>query len=137
MKRQQTNRRSGSLMWAAVLAVIFCMAIGGTVWMHEHGAAGKTARIYQKGVLMYEIDLSAVADPYTFTVTSELGSNTISVRSGAISVSDADCSDHTCVKQGWLETSAVPIVCLPHELVIQLEKETDTAAENELDAIAG
>ena len=41
---------------------------------------------------------------------------------GRIAVVAADCPDRICVREGWLSDSASPIVCLPHRLVIRIEK---------------
>lgn len=135
MKRIKT-KTAGSGIWIAALSVIFAMAIGSILMMKNVGKQATVARIYRSGELISEIDLSAVINPYNFTITSDKGMNTISVRRGGISVSDADCSDHTCVRQGWLETGVTPIVCLPHELVIQLEK-GEAATDAAFDAVAG
>ena len=45
------------------------------------------------------------------------GYNTITVRDGKIAVTEADCPDQYCVRQGFCN-SGVQIVCLPHGLVI-------------------
>ena len=42
------------------------------------------------------------------------------VEPGAISVTEADCPDGICVRQGKLTTAGVPIVCMPHRLVIEI-----------------
>ena len=39
---------------------------------------------------------------------------------GRIRVSQADCPDQVCVDQGWIADGTVPIVCLPHKLVIEI-----------------
>jgi len=61
----------------------------------------------------------------TFRIESNDGDwNEIKIENGKISISDADCPDHTCVKTGVLRTETMPIVCLPHKLVIRYaEKE--------------
>ena len=79
------------------------------------------AYIYSKGALIETIDLDAVTIPYEFTVETDLGNNTIYVEHGGIQVVSADCPDQICVHQGIIHDSAVPIVCLPHQLVIQIE----------------
>ncbi len=43
--------------------------------------------------------------------------NVIEVRGGLVSVSEADCSDHTCIS--FAATDWRTIICLPHELRIQ------------------
>ena len=51
----------------------------------------------------------------------EGGYNLIEVERGRIRVAEADCPDQVCVRQGWISNSVVPIACLPHKLVVQLE----------------
>ena len=46
-------------------------------------------------------------------------------------VSEAECPDKTCVRTGWLSSSAMPIVCLPNHLIIEFEDEN-----SEIDALA-
>ena len=41
--------------------------------------------------------------------------------SGAISVTAADCPDRVCLSQGRISQSGMPIACVPHRLVIQIE----------------
>ena len=60
------------------------------------------------------------------------GSNTVSVRPGAVCVSHASCPDQVCVRQGWVSYSVFPIVCLPNQLVIQIK-----GGESDLDAATG
>ena len=83
------------------------------------------ARIYRDGTLYQTIDLTTVTEPYTIAVPApEGGFNTIEVRPGAIGICDADCPDKLCVKMGYADSSLLPIICLPHSLVIEVvEKE--------------
>lgn len=78
------------------------------------------ARIVRDGVLLEEIDLSQVDEPRSFTLEDGSGSNTVTVEQGRIRISQADCPDQICVDQGWISDSTVPIVCLPHKLIIQI-----------------
>ena len=76
------------------------------------------------GVVLQRIELDRVTEAYTFSVDCpEGGTNVVEVRPGGIRVREADCPDRVCVGQGWLTDSAIPIVCLPHRLVIQLAGE--------------
>ena len=67
-----------------------------------------------------EIDLDRVAEPRSFTLEDGSGTNTVQVERGRIRVSAADCPDQVCVKQGWISGGAVPIICLPHRLTIEI-----------------
>ena len=82
---------------------------------------GAVAEIVQDGVVIREIDLLRVTEAYSFTVDWEGGSNTVLVQPGRICVSEADCPDQVCVRQGWLSDQATPVVCLPHRLMLRLK----------------
>ena len=88
--------------------------------LQRGGAPSPTARITRDGVLLEEIALDQVGQPYTLTLEDGSGSNTVQVEKGRIRVSEADCPDQICVNQGWISGGAVPIVCLPHRLMIEI-----------------
>ena len=96
--------------------------------MPRHGTV--IAKIYQSGECIYSIDLSAVTAEYTIQIGGEI-TNTVTVGSGRICISDATCPDHVCVRQGWITNEIVPIVCLPNKVIIQIEG----ASITDIDAI--
>lgn len=106
--------------WVILLAAVFCAAAAGSYFVLR-GGSGTTARIYSGGELIETVELSLVTEDYSFTVTGPNGGkNTVSVEPGRICVSEADCPDHVCVHQGWIENGVVPVVCLPNGLVIEI-----------------
>ena len=111
-----------------ILAVCFSVAAiaaaAGIVYMNTAKEDKKFACIYEGGELLHKINLSKVSSPYTITV----GGNVILVEKGKISMAEADCPDEICIKQGAIEDSARPIVCLPNNIVIKL-----TNDENDID----
>ena len=96
------------------------------------GTASHVARITRDGVLLEEIDLNQVEKPYSLTLEDGSGSNTVLVEPGRVRISEADCPDQVCVNQGWISDGAVPIVCLPHRLIVEI-----VWAVGELDGGAG
>lgn len=108
------------------LGILGCMLL-------LHAPEGATAVITQDGRELYRIDLSAVDVPYTILLTGENGAeNVILVEPGAISMQSASCPDGLCMQRGALTGSGLPIVCLPHHIVIQIEEEHH--GESEIDA---
>lgn len=67
----------------------------------------------------------------TVRIPSANGFNVIAVTKSGVFVSEADCPDQICVRQGEISQSGESIVCLPHRLVIRLEGE----GTGELDAM--
>ena len=116
--------------WIIVLGVILLMSIA-TAFLLRRGSANQ-AYVYLDGEMIESLDLSLVAEPYSFTVECEDGINVITVENGRICISDADCPDGSCIRQGWISGGATPIVCLPHKLVIELVN----AVPPDVDAIA-
>lgn len=106
-------------IWIILFASLFIISVGAYFFLASSGT-GTVAEVWLDGELIREIDLSAVTIPYDFEVESDLGVNTVHVEHGAISVSAADCPDRLCVQQGDITDSAIPIVCMPHRLVIKI-----------------
>jgi hypothetical protein len=113
-----------TITWIWIFLALAALALGGVFAARRFSEPAVTARITLDGELYREIDLRAVTMPYEFTIETELGSNTVRVEHGRIAVITADCPDKICVQRGWAEDGLLPIVCLPHRLVIQLEDGT-------------
>lgn len=108
--------------WILLISAFLFLSVAAGLVLYLRPAPGTVANIYRDGVPVRSVDLSLVTEPYEFTLTDERGSNVIRVEPGRISVADADCPDGICVKTGWISDSASPIVCLPHRLVIRIER---------------
>jgi len=70
-------------------------------------------------------------------VTTSQGMNTIVVKDGAVFVSEADCDNQDCVRQGKLTAPGKQIICLPHRLWVEVVAEGQAAGEMNVDAAAG
>lgn len=60
--------------------------------------------------------------------------NVICVQNGAVYMKEANCRDGLCLRQGKVRNQAKTIVCLPHEVVVKLEGDAQTADDG-LDVI--
>lgn len=123
------------------IALLLAASAAGT-WYVLRPAGSRVVEIVQDGEVLYTIDLASAEDQtivveYSGNVGSEesadadgatdtavsAGSNTIEISGGEIRVREADCSDQTCVKMGKLYSESLPIVCLPHKLIIRYQTE--------------
>ena len=121
----KSNRLWLTLLGGIAAACLLCVAL-----ISLFSSPGSLAEIYWNGKLLHTFPLS---EPIEYTLSSPNGgSNTIVVQDGRICVSQATCPDQVCVNQGWVNTDATPIVCLPNQLVIQVK-----GGEQDLDAAAG
>lgn len=115
-------------------ALLILLAGGSALYLLLGGGQGgaATAVITSGEREIDEIDLNQADEPYTLRVETEAGGyNLIEVEHGRIRVAEADCPDQVCVRQGWIADGAVPIVCLPNQLIIQITEEGD------VDGLAG
>ena len=108
-------------VWIIGIVLLAVALIVLSVLLLTSRSEGTVVQVIQDGTVLREIDLSKVKEPYSFTVEApDGGSNRIEVEPGRIRVADADCPDKICISQGWLSDQSVPIVCLPHRLIIKL-----------------
>ena len=117
--------------WFAVLGAIIITSAAATLMLRQ--APATLALVHSNGTLVERLDLAGAAEPYSITVGSDSGFNVISVELGRIRISDADCPDGSCIRQGWISGGVTPIVCLPHRLVISLEG----GGTQDVDAVVG
>lgn len=89
---------------------------------------GQTVQIIQDRKVLYTIDLDN-SDDRTIVTEYQGSKNVIRIQDHQIYMEDAECPDQTCVKMGFLKSSASPIVCLPNKLIIRFVDNENTDAE--------
>ena len=107
-----------------VITVILFAAAVVAMFVFSRQADRKIVEIVQNGEVIYTLDLASEKDR-SFNIESpdDGGYNTVTISGGTICISDADCPDHTCIKTGVLRSETIPVVCLPHRLVIRFAEE--------------
>lgn len=63
---------------------------------------------------------------HTYQVQATLGEVQIEVKDGAVRVEKETSPYHLCSIQGWVKDTGRPIICLPNELVVQIEAQEPT-----------
>lgn len=117
------------IILAAVTLLIAILSGAAAYYSYNRKNVNKTAYIYQDDKLLYTIDLNAVQQPYTIEISCGNGTNTVQVRQGEIGVVSADCPDKTCVKTGFIGDGAMPVICVPHGLMIVVRDENGGAVD--------
>ena len=108
-----------TILWLLIFAAVI---LGGLLlYRHLSGAGGTVAVISVDGEVIERIDLSKIRESCDLQIDTAWGRNTVHVAPGAISVTEADCPDQICVKMGQLTGGGIPIICMPHRLVIEIE----------------
>ena len=101
--------------WALILALLLAVCVGASFLLLQPGTAAHRIEILSEGKVLYTLDLHVDQE---ITVTTDRGSNTVTIRDGAVAVTAADCPDHYCMHRGYC-TGGAEIVCLPNRLVIR------------------
>lgn len=112
--------KQNAVFWAVLFAAILLACLG--YYLLGGGGEAMTASVYVDGELYDSFDLRAAVIPYEVRVETEYGYNILRISHGAIQVTEADCSEQVCVNQGAVTDGLIPIVCLPHRLVVEIEE---------------
>lgn len=81
------------------------------------------AEIKVDGKFYKNIPLSSNKDNHNFIIKTAYGNNKISITNNSIAISEADCLDSLCIKQGFISKVGETIICLPHKVVIEIKGE--------------
>ncbi len=110
-----------SKVWIGLLAALFVVCLGLSIFLLAPGEQAYLAEIYSDGKLIKTVSLATAQQ---FTVKTEHGTNIVTVKDGKIAVTQADCPDGYCMKRGFCDGGAA-IVCLPNKLVIEFVSRQD------------
>ena len=77
----------------------------------------KFVRIKVDGLIIRKLDLSV---DEIFTIETSGGKNIVKIKSGAVSVTAADCLDKICIRRGAIKNVGETIACVPHKLLIEI-----------------
>ena len=113
-------------IWAAILVILLVVCGGLGMIFLQPGENSDYAQILSHGEVVKTVNLHMDQE---FTVTTDDGGyNIVTVKDGAIAVSEASCPDHYCQDRGFC-SGGVDIVCLPNKLVIRFlgQQDVDSA----------
>ena len=112
-------------VWVLLIVIVVAVSIALCVVFFTGKDDGHIANVYVDGEKVYSVDLDKVNAPFEKEIVTEYGKNVLLIEKGKICVKDADCDGKECVNTGFITDSSMPIVCLPHRLVVKIEKEGD------------
>ncbi len=102
------------------ILLLLCAVL--TIWIYRK-PSGQRVLIIQNNQIIHEIYLASAKDQEIRIDAPGGGYNLIKIQNHEISIAEADCPDHTCMKTGILKSENIPIVCLPHKLIIRFAEE--------------
>lgn len=105
--------------------IIFILCVIAAACVSYIFTAENTAKDCDTVIVMQDGELyctKPLGTDCTFTVG---GTNTITVENGRVYMSDADCPDKLCIKQGKIFDSSKKIICLPNKIIVEVTKNSD------------
>lgn len=116
-----------------LLIAILCL-LGSllTIWVYRpHSSNSTYLEVRQNGVVLYSLPL----DKNIKKTISDSNGNTnhFQIQDGIVTMTDANCTDHTCMKTKGISEISQSIICLPHRLSLTIV--TKKEEKNNLDAI--
>lgn len=104
------------ILLVVIILFTFC------TFLFNKGKTGTYVKItsHQKEYGIYDISINK-----TINIDNE---NIIQIRNGEVYMKSATCPDQICIKQGHISQSGASIICLPHELIVEI-----TGEEGDLD----
>lgn len=123
---EQKTDKKRAIILGTILFVLLLGSIAAYVLLHTASKSQKGtlyAEVYQDGTRIERVSLSEIKKPYQKKIVyKDGGYNIIEFRKDSVGVIEADCPDKRCMKQGFTSQSVEPVVCLPHKLILQIEK---------------
>lgn len=113
------NNKKKTLLTVIIFAVILLISVI-IIIVSSGKSETKSVHVMQDGNIIYEFDLNKEKDR-EIKVSCDEGYNIICIKNHEIYIREADCRDQICVSMGNLQYDSLPIVCLPHRLVIEFE----------------
>ena len=104
---------------AAALALV---VLGSVAWIAFFRGETENLRVVIEvdGEVYADYDMDEVKGIVPIS-TPNGGENRLWVQEDLVFMDDANCPDQTCVKQGVIKDGTVPIVCLPHKVIVRIE----------------
>lgn len=110
--------KKGDKLIIIIIAAVALVALGITlITASEANNKVVAITVDQKSYMTLPINKDT-----TVTVATQYGSNTIEIKDGSVKVISADCPDKICVHTKAAQKVGDIIVCLPHRLIITVQK---------------
>ena len=106
----------------AILAVLVLAVVASGAWILLGKSAADNPRVVIEvdGEVYAAYDMDEVKGIIPIS-TENGGENRVWVQEDLVFMDSANCPDQTCVKQGAIKDGTVPIVCLPHKVIVRIE----------------
>ena len=85
-----------------------------------------------------EVYKTSIEKDQIYQIPEENGTNVMQIKDGKVTMIEATCPDHYCVKQKAVDEHGGSIICLPNKVVIEGEntaEDSDSDSSPKIDAV--
>ena len=106
--------------WLVAALGLAILGSGAWIMVGQKAAGDPHVVIEVDGEIYADYDMDEVKGIIPIS-TPNGGENRVWVQEDLVFMDSANCPDQTCVKQGVIKDGTVPIVCLPHKVIVRIE----------------
>lgn len=127
MRSMEKKKRNTIILLAAILVI----AAGGVLLQQTVlKKPGAYAIVQMDGEEIARLDLAK--DTVLTVGNGKKDYNIVEVKDGSVSVTAADCADLICVHTGKVQNQGDVIACLPHKLIVYIERGDDQGQDADM-----
>jgi hypothetical protein len=101
-----------------LIGIILVLAAAGLFYINANKTNGDKVVIKVQGEVYKELPLNKDT---TLEIQGLGGTNILVIKDGYADMTDADCPDKLCVQQSRISKDGESIICLPHQVVVEIE----------------
>ncbi len=104
-----------------VILGLSLIAVGVILWMvtAAFGKKGERVTVLIGGI---ERETYSLSENLSRLIETEDGKNLLVIKDGVAFITEADCPDLICAKHKGISRDGETIVCLPHKLVVRVDR---------------
>ena len=114
--------RRPDLLVAAAACMLALLLVGGRSWLPSLAQTPTVAVVSVSGSPLMRLDLRQEG---SYEVEANGGHMVVEVAEGAVRVRESDCPDQICVLTGWISRPGDLAVCVPYQVVVQVQGVSD------------
>lgn len=99
-----------------VIAVVAALAL--LFWPMAAAATGGASRVTITGPAGETV--VSLSEDSVYEIDGARGAVTVTVEDGAVSVTESDCPDHTCIRTGPVRAPGSVIACVPNRVIVRV-----------------
>ncbi len=91
------------------------------VFLHSSSISNATVVIQYKNKIIGEYPLNT---DKKIQFKGDLGKMEIEIKNNKVRMIESNCPLHLCIKEGWVNSPSMPIVCVPNKVIVYIKNKS-------------